>query len=404
MLTALRTEDSASPLNNGIDMSQRLLLGLALGSGREGIDAVLVRVGGNGLAAVPAVERHVRHPLPPLVRDALRRGESAPRDLADAFAAAARQISAKGTIELRSILLAGLHVAPGVPFDSLGERVAEQTGVSVWCRFAERDAAAGGAGRPWTPAADYLLAKSDSEDRILIHLGHAASVLAIPAGGKITDLVAFDAAPAGQLLDALIRLGTREKESFDSGGTRAVQGKCHDDWLADWMTHPHLLRPPPKPLANEFGPTFATAALDAARHRNAGLADLLCTATHFVARSIAAGVRQFVPPTGRPRALFVSGGGVRNGFLWQLLQQQFPGEVLRRTDDLGMPALARNAAAAAMLAGLTLDGVAVNLPLLTGASGGRLVGRFIPGDPRNWAAVTARAAEQMWDYGQLRAA
>jgi anhydro-N-acetylmuramic acid kinase len=385
-------------------MSQRLLLGLALGSGREGIDAVLVRVAGDGLAAAPAVERHVRHPLPPLVRDALRRGESAPRDLADAFTTAARQIAAKGGIELRAVLLAGLHVSPGVPFDSLGERVAEQTGVSVWCRFAERDAAAGGAGRPWTPAADYLLAKSDSEDRVLVHLGQTASVLAIPAGGKITDLVAFDAAPSGQLLDALIRLGTRDRECLDTGGTRAVQGKCHDDLLADWLTHPHLTRLPPKPLANEFGPGFVAAAFEAAQGRAAGLADLLCTATHFVARSVAGGIRQFLPPTGRPRGLYVSGGGVRNGFLWQLLQQQFPGEVLRRTDDLGVPALARSAAAAAVLAGLTLDGVAANLPLLTGASGGRLVGRFIPGDPRNWAAVTARAAEQMWDYGQLRAA
>jgi anhydro-N-acetylmuramic acid kinase len=385
-------------------MTQRLLLGLALGSGREGIDAVLVRVAGNGLAAVAAVERHARHPLPPLLRDTLRRGDAVPRELADAFAAAARQIAAKGGIELRTVLLAGLHVAAGIPFDSLGERVAEQTGVSVWCRFADRDAAAGGAGRPWTPAADYLFAKSDSEDRVLIHLGHAASVLAIPAGGKITDLIAFDAAPGGQLLDALIRLGTRDKEAVDAGGTRAVQGKCHDDLLADWLTHPHLTRQPPKPLANEFGPAFVAAAFEAAQERTAGLADLLCTATHFIARSVAGGVRQFLPPTGRPRGLYASGGGVRNGLLWQLLQQQFPGEVLRRADDLGLPALGRNAAAAAVLAGLTLDGVAANLPLLTGASGGRLVGRFIPGDPRNWAAVTARAAEQFWDYGQLRAA
>jgi anhydro-N-acetylmuramic acid kinase len=41
-----------------------------------------------------------------------------------------------------------------------------------------------------------------------------------------------------------------------------------------------------------------------------------------------------------------------------------------------------------------------NLPLLTGAAGGRLVGRFIPGDPRNWALVTAWSAEQLFDYLQ----
>lgn len=385
-------------------MSQRLLLGLALGSEREGIDAALVRVAGTGLAAVPSVERHARTPLLPTLRDSLRRGEPSPRELGDAFTSAARQLVSKNGLELRSILLAGLHVSSGVPFESLGECVAEQTGITAWCRFADRDLVAGGAGRPWTPAADYLLAKSPTEDRVLIHLGHSASVLAIPADGKITDLIAFDAGPCGQLLDALVRLGTRDREIVDAGGTRAVQGKCHEELLAEWMAHPHLTRKPPKPLGNEFGAAFVTAAFEAAKDRNASLADLLCTATHFVARGIGSNIRQFLGPTGSPRGLHVSGGGVRNGFLWQLLAQQFPGEVLRRTDDLGVPALGRNAIAAAVLGGLTLDGVAVNLPLLTGASGGRLVGRFIPGDPRNWAAVTAWAAEQMWDYGQLRAA
>ena len=385
-------------------MSHRLLLGLALGSGREGIDAVLVRGGGAGLASEFTIERHVRYPLLPALRDTLRRGEPAPRELADALTTAARQLVAKAGVELRSVLVAGLHVAAGVPFESLGERVAEQTGVSVWCRFADRDVTAGGAGHPWTPAADYLLTKSETEARILIHLGHVASVLAIPAGGKITELIGFDAGPCGQLLNAIVRLGTRDREFQDAGGTRAVQGKCHDELLAEWLTHPHLTRRPPKPLGNEFGAAFVAIAFEAARQRNVSLADLLCTATHFIARCIGGGIRQFAPPSGKPRGLYVSGGGVRNGFLWQLLGQQFPGEGLRRTDDIGLPALGRNAAAAALIAGLTVDGVAANLPLLTGASGGRLVGRFIPGDPRNWAALTARAAEQMWDYTQLRAA
>lgn len=385
-------------------MTQRLLLGLALGSGREGIDAALVRITGTGLAAVPTVERFARTPLLPLLRDAVRRDAYSPRELGDAFTQAARQIITRNGLDLRSVLLAGLHVPRGISLDLLGELVAEQTGVSVWCRFADRDAAAGGAGRPWTPAADYPLAKHPTEDRILVHLGHVASVLFLPANAKITELIAFDAGPCGQLLDAFVRQGTRERELMDAGGTRAVQGQCLDDLLADWLTHPHFVRKPPKPLMSEFGAPFVSAAFVAAKHRDATLADLLCTATHFIARAIGFGCRQFLPPTKRPRSILASGGGVRNGFLWQLLQQQFPGELLRRTDDIGLPALGRNAVAAAVLAGLTLDGVAANLPLLTGASGGRLVGRFIPGDPRNWASVTAWAAEQMWDYAQLRAA
>ncbi len=385
-------------------MSHRLLLGLALGSGCEGIDAAVVRIHGAGLSAQPTIEHTARTPLLPTVRESLLNGTVATRELGDAISTAARHLVTKSQIDLRSILVAGIHLPGNVPFDSIGETVAEQIGLTVWCRFADRDRSAGGMGRPWTPAADYLAAGSATEDRVLIHLGQIASVLSIPAQCKITELVAWDAVPCGQLLDALVRRGTRDRDRIDPGGTRAVQGKCHDELIADWMTHPHFSRRPPKHLSNEFGAGFVKVAFETARDHQASLADLLCTVTHFISRAIRLSVQQYLPPPTRPRSVYVSGGGVRNGFLWQLLQQQFRDESVRRTDDIGLPALGRNAVAAAILAGLTLDGVAANLPLLTGASGGRLVGRFIPGDPRNWAAVTAWAAEQMWEYSQLRVA
>ncbi len=68
-----------------------------------------------------------------------------------------------------------------------------------------------------------------------------------------------------------------------------------------------------------------------------------------------------------------------------------------RADDAGVPALARNAAGAAVLAALTCDGVPGNLPVWTGAAGGRLIGHFAPGDGRNWARLLAWAADQAAD-------
>ena len=94
---------------------------------------------------------------------------------------------------------------------------------------------------------------------------------------------------------------------------------------------------------------------------------------------------------------------MRNGFLWQLLGLQFEG-VLARSDEVGVPALARTAAAAGVLAALTCDGVAGNLPLLTGASGGRLLGQFAPGDARNWARVAAWVADQTGDAARVNRA
>jgi anhydro-N-acetylmuramic acid kinase len=71
---------------------------------------------------------------------------------------------------------------------------------------------------------------------------------------------------------------------------------------------------------------------------------------------------------------------------------------VERSDAAGVPALSRNAAAAAVLAALTCDGVSGNLPVLTGATGGRLLGHISPGDNRNWARCAAWLADQAGDY------
>jgi anhydro-N-acetylmuramic acid kinase len=375
----------------------RLLIGLSVGSARDAADAALVRAAGLGLGMTPRVELAVRPPILPHARHT-----PDPRGLGDALAAAARHLATKAGVDLRNVLAIGLLAPPG---DRIAEVVADTTGVTVLTGFGDRDAAVGGCGTFMTPAADYLLCRGDAEDRLLVHLGAVATVLFLPAGGTVTSLVGFEAGPGPGLLDAIAYRGSRGREAQDPGGTKAVQGACLDELLAAWLAHPYLIRKLPKAVpAGEFGEPFLSAGFDAARAAGATLNDLLCTATHFVARCVGAGVRRFVPPVTNPRAVYVSGGGVRNGFLWQLLAQQFPGETLRKLDELGVPVFARKAAAAAVLAGLTMDGVAGNLPLLTGASGGRLVGRFVPGDPRNWALVTAWAAEQLFDYLQINRA
>ena len=231
-------------------------------------------------------------------------------------------------------------------------------------------------GGPLTPAADFLLVRDMTEDRLLIHLGANASFVYLPATAKMIEIVAFDTGPGNRFLDALVQRGSREKEQCDVGGHRAVQGRLCEELLEAWSRHHYFARKPPKTISRgEFDDIFVANCIEEAQRRGLGLNDLLCTATHFVTRGIGFGVRQFLPT--KLRSIYLSGGGTRNGFLRQLLAQQFPGETLRPTDDLGLPALARKAAAAAVLAGLTLDGVTGSLPQLTGAAGGRLIGRIV---------------------------
>jgi anhydro-N-acetylmuramic acid kinase len=222
-------------------------------------------------------------------------------------------------------------------------------------------------------------------------------VLLIPARGNVSSAFGFEAGPGNQLLDAILFHGTRGQEQVDAGGKKAVQGRCLEPLLARWLEHPHLTRTPPRSVHPEaFGRSFLLAAFDAARQLNAGLPDLLCTATHLAARAVGDACRLAALKPELPRRVLLSGGGVRNGFLWQRVAQQFGGSV-ERTDAAGVQALSRNAAAAAVLAALTCDGVAWSLPVLTGAAGGRLLGHITPGDNRTWARCAAWLADQMGD-------
>jgi anhydro-N-acetylmuramic acid kinase len=391
----------------------RIVIGLSVGSGLEGVDAAAVRAGGVGLDLAPAVAAAVRVAFPPSARDAVRAatpgavtlpGPEFVRAVADTAVHAARQVLARTGVSPRDVFAAALldPARPAadlaVPWPEVADRVAEQTGLTVVHGFRHRDRAAGGAGHPIAAAADALLFTGPAP-RLLVHLGAVAAVLWRPPGAKVSAAVGFEAGPGNQLLDALVYHGTRGKELTDPGGKRAVQGRCLDPLLDRWRGHPHLTRRPPKAVHPEaFGRSFLLAAFDAARQLGATLPDLLCTATHLTARAVGDAARAWLPADATPRQVLVTGGGARNGFLWQLLAQQFPGEVVARADDAGVPALARNAAAAAVLAALTCDGVAGNLSVLTGAVGGRLLGHLAPGDGRNWAKVAAWVADQTGEY------
>ncbi len=385
----------------------RHFLGLSVGSGLEGADAVCVRAAGLGFDLKPHVSPAGRVAFPPAVRDLFRAApDTAPpefaRALADTLAYAARQALSKAALSPRDAFALGLlePARPAsrlpVPWPEVAQRVAEALGVSVLHGFADRDRAAGGTGRMLSAVADLVLFGDSSEPRLLVHLGAVSTAVFLPARAKPSTVLGCEAGPGNQLLDAILFHGSRGAEFADAGGKRAVQGKCLEPLLARWLEHPHLARPAPKAVhAEAFGRSFLLAAFDAARQLSAALPDLLCTATHLCARAIGPAARALCGTTA-PRAL-LSGGGVRNGFLWQLVSQQLGGAV-DRTDALGVPALSRGATAAAVLAALACDGVPGNLPALTGASAARALGHLVPGDARNWARLTAWLADQTREY------
>jgi anhydro-N-acetylmuramic acid kinase len=366
-------------------MTTRSILGLSVGSGQEAVEAALVRIEGVGLTLSCHVLSVARAALPKELRTTARKSisasESLPpqhqQELADILGHAARQAAGGAT---RSIWAMGLL---GHMIETVAEPLAEQLGLTVITGFSDRDRAAQGHGRPITSAADYLLFRDESEDRLVIHLGGYFRVIFIPARSRITEMWDFETGPGNRLLNEIACLGSRGRDRYDPGGTYAVQGRCLEDLLHYWLSHSYLARRPPKIVPNDvFDDTFVMDAFDKTRAAQGTYHDLLCTVSRYAIRCVGLAVRTWLPT---PDRIYVCGGGVRNGYLWKLLGDEFPTTRVQKTDVLGIPASSRSAVGAATLTALTLDGVNGNLPLLTKAHGGRLLGRIIPGDQHNWA-------------------
>ncbi|HYV36574.1 MAG TPA: anhydro-N-acetylmuramic acid kinase, partial [Gemmataceae bacterium] len=320
------------------------------------------------------------------------------RLLGEAFAATGRQLVDQTGGGFQQIHCAGLgghhawHEPDGRYPSTLGlgmaAVVAERTGVTVLSDFRSRDLAAGGRGTSLTALVDHLLFRDEREARVLVHLGGLASVVFLPADARPRQILGFHAGPCNVLLDALMRHLTSGRETFDPGGKHAVQGCCIEPVLERWLAHPSIQRRPPRTIpVQAFGDEFAAQAVQQARQAQSGLHDLLCTATHFVARCVGEALTRYLPE--KPARVLLSGGGIRNGFLWKLLEQQVGGLPLETIDRYGVPGGARKAAAFAGLAALTLDGVPANLTTATGAGGSRLLGSLTPGTPPNWARCVA---------------
>ncbi len=393
--------------------TSRWIIGLAPGSSLDGVDAALLEVEGAGLEMRLRLAHVLHQPYPRDLRELLRRagtGAQGPRQLSllhrllgETFSTAARQVADGASFSLQNVQCIGCaghavwHETEGRFPSALGlgmaAVVAERTGVTTVSDFAARDLAAGGQGAPLAALIDYLLLHDPHEVRALVHLGGMAGVVYLPATGAIRQVTGWLAGPCGLLLDGLMRHLTGGREPHDAGGKHAVQGHCRESLLQRWLAHPALQRRPSRSLSPaEFGEEFVQQALAQARQEGWGLHDLLCTATHFVARCVTAALRRLGPPP--PARVLLSGGGVRNGLLWHLLAQQLSGTPLERTDRYGLPATARQAVACGALAALTVDGVPANLPAVTGAVGSRLLGSLTPGSSVNWARCLAWMAAQ----------
>ncbi|MBX9655022.1 anhydro-N-acetylmuramic acid kinase [bacterium] len=297
-------------------------------------------------------------------------------------------------IPLPAIDAIGLAELPG-DMVQLGTLLAERTGATVACRFADRDIAVGGKGEPLTPIVDWLLFRSPKQTRLLVHLGRALRVALLPSSSTHEEMHCFDAAPGTDFLDELTLRLSDGKYSFDPSGHFAVQGRLSESLVNQWTSHPFLLRSPPRFMDEKtFDRAFIDASLSFARELGLSGKDVLCSANHFLARSLKESAHRFLPSHRMITEIITSGGGVRNGFLWKLIGDRMTETPILRSDDIGVPSAVLGAAHAALWAFLAMENLPGNIPALTGASSPRVLGTIIPGSRTSWDRWVCNVADR----------
>jgi anhydro-N-acetylmuramic acid kinase len=291
-------------------------------------------------------------------------------------------------------------------------RLAEGTGLNVIDAFPARDLAQGGLGGPIDAVAQWLLLKDPARGRVLLDLGRTVRMTYLPPA-RLRDaasrILAFEVGPGTAMLDQLAQRFTGGQHRFDPGGSLAVQGRQIPELVQHWLRDPYFDAPLPRWHPHGIRPErFLADALRLAVDRGWSVRDLLCTATHFIAESIAQTLRRRLPEDDRVDEILVAGGGQHNGLLLREIAARVAVPLVRIPELVGRsltpsvsgrseaPSLfgrsetpshvddAVGPAAAAVLALCYLDQVPANPTAVTGANVPRLLGRLTPGSPQNW--------------------
>lgn len=368
---------------------EQYYLGLSIAGTGETVHAVLVAARAAGPDVALRQVRHEGVELQGSLREHVQAvlagppGAAGPdlamidRDLGRAFGEAGKTAITRARLPRQKLAGAGiwgLSIPPTAPLGTAGRaaeiylaspaETAARIGLPVVSGFAQSDQAAGGAGGPLAAWADYQLLHDDHKSRVIIDLGKVCTLVFLPAGGHLPDTVAFDTGSGTAVLDELAR--RRHGRVFDADGAIAGAGRPSREVVADLMSSPYFLQPPPKRSfrTDWQGPYVDRVEAAAGRAGVAG-ADLMATAVELTVETI---VRAVDSLTQRPHEIILCGGGARNITLGIRLRDRLSPASTVALERFDVDAASKDAFSAAALAAARLREIPANVPQVTGAA------------------------------------
>jgi anhydro-N-acetylmuramic acid kinase len=343
------------------------VIGAISGTSMDGIDIALIKTDGinvssTGPGCTIAYPQRLREALLDFLKDPSQAEHDPLTELeqgvTDAFSSAISTFMKEEGIEQASVDMIGLHGQtvyhrPERRFTrqlGLGQRMANDLGISVVDGFRLADVASGGHGAPLAPLYHAALAKDLPQPLMILNLGGVGNVTYLNGD----SIVAFDTGPASALIDDLVL--RRFNIPFDDGGQIARRGTVNQAMLATLMNNPYFAAPAPKSLdRNDF-------------HRRAriveGLADddAVATLAAFTIEATTAAIRH-VPM--RPLRWLVTGGGRHNQTFMRGLAERL-GVPVEPVESVGWNGDLIEAQCFGFLAVRSMLGLPLSLPTTTG--------------------------------------
>ena len=381
-------------LSNLTNKNERFVIGLMSGTSADGIDAALVKISGNYTSMKLEEIAFHNYDYPDGIKERIFRlfDDASVMEichmnflLGELFADAALDIAKREGID--KIDLIGSHgqtiyhipdpIDKDYPIRSTlqigeGAVIAHKTGAVTVCDFRVADVAAGGLGAPLVPYTEFLLYSNPVENIALQNIGGIANVTVIPARAEANDIIALDTGPGNMVMDYLTK--KLFGYDYDKGGAIAASGVVNDEILTHLMKDEYILKTPPKTTGREyFGKDFSEKFYTLCAERGVGNNDIIATATAFSAAAISYSINNFVPH--KVNRLVISGGGAYNHALLNEIKERLPGVHVMTQEETGRNSDSKEAVAFAILANETIFGNPGNLPGVTGASCGKVLGK-----------------------------
>lgn len=239
-----------------------------------------------------------------------------------------------------------------------GDHIATKTGIITLSDFRQKHLAAGGEGAPLAVYGDYLMFSKAGEDRVMLNIGGIANFTYLPGSTDASEIFSTDVGPGNTMMDQYMQ--QHFNQFYDKNAAVALSGHSNPKLLAALLNCDFLALDFPKTTGPElFNLKYLITAQEQSLTTNLSKEDVMATLCHFSAETIANAIKSCFGDDAEAK-VFVSGGGMHNPLLVQLLQTKLPFCEFLSTENLNINPDAKEAVLFAVLANETLCGGPIN--------------------------------------------